>query len=77
MNARFCFTSRRTYSQFVGGVSIAALFEGIKSGDFVNSDIIVANITGTGRNRIEDEIESLGKEFGLEEMAKNCLALEG
>jgi threonine synthase len=61
------------FSQFVGGVSVGAIAEGIKKGDFHNGDVIVANITGSGKDRIEDELPLLGMQFCLEERAERLL----
>lgn len=61
------------FAQFVGGVTIAGIIKAAKLGIFNKDDVIVANITGTGKGRIEDDLLKSSKEFGLEEEAKKLL----
>jgi threonine synthase len=61
------------FAQFVGGVTIAGIIKAAKSGIFKENDVVVANITGTGIGRIEDDLLASSKEFGLEEEAKKLL----
>ena len=61
------------FSQFVGGVTIAGITKAAKLGLFKEDDIVVANITGTGLGRIEDDLLEAAKEHGFEEDAKILL----
>lgn len=61
------------FAQFVGGVTIAGIIKAAKSGIFKENDVVVANLTGTGIGRIEDDLLASSKEFGLEEDAKKLL----
>ncbi len=61
------------FAQFVGGVTIAGIIKAAKLGIFKEDDIVVANITGTGIGRIEDDLLEAAKEHGFEEDAKKLL----
>lgn len=61
------------FSQFVGGVTLAGISRGVARGDLKEGSVVVANITGTGRNRIEDDLLEYGKRFGLESEAKGVI----
>jgi len=61
------------FAQFVGGVTIAGIIKAAKLGLFNKNDVIVANITGTGQDRIEDDLLEAAKEHGLKEDAKKLL----
>ena len=61
------------FSQFVGGVAIAGIVKSVKLGIFKEGDVVVANITGTGIERIEDDLFEAAKEYGYEEEAKKLL----
>lgn len=61
------------FSQFVGGVTIAGIIKGIEKGDIKEGDVVVANITSTGIDRIEDDLIECSKIFGYEEEVKKLL----
>ncbi|HII17698.1 TPA: pyridoxal-phosphate dependent enzyme [Candidatus Woesearchaeota archaeon] len=61
------------FAQFVGGVTIAGIRKAVKLGIFKPGDVVVANITGTGKGRIEDDLLDASKEFGWEDEAKQLL----
>jgi len=63
----------KIFSQFVGGVTLAGVVKGVKQGDLKEGSIIVANITGTGRGRIEDDLLEYGRKFGFESEVKQIL----
>lgn len=62
------------FSQFVGGAALAGVVKGIKEGDLKSGNVVVVNITGTGRDRIEDDLQEYGKVFGFEDEAAKILA---
>ena len=53
------------FGQDVAGVTLAGIYQGIQNGDIKPGDLVVANITGTGYNRFEDDLEKYGYEFGF------------
>lgn len=61
------------FSQFVGGVTLAGIIKGVKDGDLKKGSTVVANITGTGIGRIEDDLLMYGSKFGFEDEAKKIL----
>jgi len=61
------------FAQFVGGVTIAGIIKATKLGVFKEDDVVVANITGTGIGRIEDDLLEAANEYGLEEEVKKLL----
>jgi len=61
------------FSQFVGGITIAGITKAAKLGIFKENEVVVANITGTGIGRIEDDLIQYSKEFGFEKEAKKLL----
>ncbi len=61
------------FAQFVGGVTIAGIKKAAKLGLFKNNDVVVANITGTGFERIEDDLLQASKEYGFENDAVRLL----
>ncbi len=61
------------FSQFVGGVTIGGIIKGVENGDIKSGDVVVANITGTGYGRIEDDVLKYGKVFGYEKESKTLL----
>ena len=61
------------FSQFVGGVTIAGIIKAVKLGILNEEEVVVANITGTGIRRIEDDLVEAAKEYGYEEEAKKLL----
>jgi|TARA_B100001971_G_C18234014_1_gene565874 threonine synthase len=67
------FLKEGVFAQFVGGVTIAGIIKAAKLGIFKENDVVVANITGTGIGRIEDDLLASSKEFGFEEDAKKLL----
>ncbi len=61
------------FAQFVGGVTLAGIKRGVSNGDFKEADVVVANITGAGKSRIEDDLLQYSKEFGFEKQAQQLL----
>lgn len=61
------------FSQFVGGVTLAGIIKGVQQGDLKEGSVVVANITGSGTGRIEDDLLEYGKKFGFESEAKQLL----
>ena len=61
------------FAQFVGGVAIAGIIKAAKLGIFSENDVVVANITGTGIGRIEDDLIKASKEYGFEKEAGRLL----
>mgnify|MGYP001601667387 CR=1 FL=1 len=64
------------FGQFVAGVTIAGIIKGVQSGDIKQGEVVVANITGTGINRIEDDLLEYSKVFGYEDEVKRILLEE-
>ena len=64
------------FAQFVGGVTLAATYHGRESGAFKENDVVVVNITGTGRQRIEDDLRKHGTIYHLEKEVETVLQLE-
>lgn len=62
------------FSQFVGGVTLSGIKQGVSKGDLGPGDVVVANITGTGYGRIEDDLLEYAKQYGLEEQAEKIIA---
>jgi len=62
------------FAQFVAGVTLAGVRKGVACGDIKEGDVVVANITGTGKGRIEDDVLEYAQRFGLEEQAKEMIA---
>ncbi|MFN3527476.1 MAG: pyridoxal-phosphate dependent enzyme [Candidatus Altarchaeaceae archaeon] len=63
----------KIFSQFVGGVTLAGLIKAVEEGKIKNNDIVVVNITGAGKGRIEDDLLIYGKKYGFEEEVKQIL----
>jgi len=61
------------FSQFVGGTTLAGIKKAVKLGVFKPNEIVVANITGTGYNRIEDDLLDISKLYGFESEAKQII----
>ena len=61
------------FSQFVGGVTIAGIIKSIENVNIKKGEIVVANITGTGIDRIEDDLIEYSKVFGYIEDVKKLL----
>ncbi len=60
------------FSQFVGGVTLAGIINGVLRGDLKKGSIVVANITGSGI-RIVDDLWKYGKKFGYGDEVKQIL----
>lgn len=61
------------FSQFVAGVTLAGVKKGVEQGNLKEGSIVVANITGTGRGRIEDDLLEYGTKYGFEKEAEQIL----
>jgi len=61
------------FSQFVGGVTLAGIKRGVEHGSLKEGDVVVANITGTGKSRIEDDVLEYAKKYGFEKQAGKLL----
>jgi len=61
------------FSQFVGGVTLAGIIHGAKNGDIKKGSVVVANITGGGKGRVEDDLFYYSKQFGYEKEANRLL----
>ena len=59
------------FGQDVAGVTLAGIYQGIQNGDIKQGDLVVANITGTGYGRFEDDLEYYGREFGFASRVDN------
>lgn len=53
------------FSQFVGGVTLAGIIKAVKLKHFRENSVVIANITGSGEGRIEDDMQEYGKKFGF------------
>ncbi|MFH1788321.1 MAG: pyridoxal-phosphate dependent enzyme [Candidatus Altiarchaeota archaeon] len=62
------------FSQFVGGVTLAGVRHGVERGDLKKGEVVVANITGTGFQRIEDDLVDCAKQYGLEDKARQVIS---
>lgn len=65
------FNGRPIFGQDVAGVVLAGIYQGIQTGDIKQGDLVVANITGTGYNRFEDDLEYYGREYGFASRVDN------
>ncbi len=61
------------FSQFVGGATLAGIKKGVKLGVFRQGEVVIANITGTGYSRIEDDLLEISKKFGFEAEAEKLI----
>lgn len=61
------------FSQFVGGVTLAGLKKGVAQGHIRQGEVVVVNITGAGRGRIEDDLLKYAKQYGFEQQAQELL----
>jgi len=61
------------FAQFVGGVALAGIVKGVQQGDLKEGSVVVANITGSDKGRIEDDLLEYGQRFGFEDEVKQLL----
>ncbi len=54
-------------SQDVGGVTLSALYNGVKNGTFKSGDVVVVGITGVGLDVMENKLKEFAKGTDLEE----------
>ncbi|MBS3136320.1 pyridoxal-phosphate dependent enzyme [Candidatus Woesearchaeota archaeon] len=65
--------SEGIFCQFVGGTVMAGIKKAVKEGKIKKGEVVVANITGTGKGRIEDDLLEISEEFGYKEKAEQLL----
>ncbi len=63
------------FSQDVGGVVLAGIRQGVSRGDIKPGDLVVANITGAGFNRFEDDLKEYGYPLGFADRIDRALAM--
>ncbi|MCA9773256.1 MAG: pyridoxal-phosphate dependent enzyme [Myxococcales bacterium] len=61
------------YSQFVGGVTLCGVRKGVERGDLKPGDLVVANITGSAKDRVEDDMRAAAACFGRTERFERVL----
>ena len=52
---------------------MAGIKKAVKEGKIKKGEVVVANITGTGKGRIEDDLLEISEEFGYKEKAEQLL----
>ncbi len=62
------------FAQDVGGVTLAGIRQGVENGDIKPGDLVVANITGAGHNRFEDDLRKYGYSLGFAERVDMALS---
>lgn len=62
------------FCQFVGGTTLAGIKRGVNSGELEKGSVVVANITGTGYGRVEDDLIKYSSEYGLRKEAEQITA---
>ena len=53
------------FGQDVAGVTLAGIYQGVRNGEIKPGELVVANITGTGHGRFEDDLKEYGYAFGF------------
>ena len=62
------------FSQFVGGTTLAGIKKGVREGLLCKDSVVIANITGAGHGRIEDDLVEYSKKYGLKKDAQQLVA---
>ncbi len=62
------------FPQFVGGTVLAGIRKGVESGELARNSVVVANLTGLGRGRIEDDLIKTAEQFGKSDTVKSLLS---
>jgi len=65
------------FSQFVGGVTISGIRKGVEAGDIKPGEIVVANVTGSALDRVEDDMRAFGEKVGMTDRVSKVLCDAG
>lgn len=71
------FETEGLFCQFVGGVVVSCIMKLAAQGAFKNDDLVVANITGRGLDRIEDDLQEAAERFQVTGRAHDLLEKVG